>query len=248
MGRLLKYELKKTGSLNLIMLAILGVLEVLFLIMINLDQENGMFLTFFLIFLCLFVFLIVVGLEGIVTYFRELKTRRSYMMFLTPNSAYKIMGAKLIATLIWLVIFAVITYIVVALDVIAIYGKYEGLEYVIERISEILSILTKLDISFASLLASFVDTVVNGIMILTIAFFAITLSSTFLINNRANGFISFILFIAVSVVIGTISSSLFDRETMNYMAYTGAHIAYDAAFAILAFCLTGRLLEKKIDL
>lgn len=46
--------------------------------------------------LCAFFGVFYIGLEGIMTLYRDLNSKQSYMLFLTPKSSYEILGAKIL--------------------------------------------------------------------------------------------------------------------------------------------------------
>ena len=96
MLRLLKYELRKTLSTKMILLAVTFVAEAVFLIGFWGKKDDTLAIGAVLLF---FIAIIGVGLMGIlslVTLHRDMNTRQGYMLFMTPNSCYRILGAKVL--------------------------------------------------------------------------------------------------------------------------------------------------------
>ena len=96
MGNLIKYEFRKTMALKGIILVITAIFEAMFLIGIGADDEDMIGLSVGLLTLATFFGVLIIGVFGIYTLSKDLNTKRSYMLFMTPHSSYSILGAKLI--------------------------------------------------------------------------------------------------------------------------------------------------------
>ena len=96
MGKLLKYELRKTWMLKLIVLGMTAAAEILFLVGLWTQQERALGLGVLLLSLLAMGSIMVIGLYSLVVLHRDMNTKQSYMLFMTPNSSYKILGAKVL--------------------------------------------------------------------------------------------------------------------------------------------------------
>ena len=95
MLKLMKYELRKTAFSKLVLLVITAVAEVAFLLGIFLKKDNLLAMGIVFLFMCAVFGIIYIGIESVNVLHRDLNTKQSYMLFLTPKSGYQILGAKI---------------------------------------------------------------------------------------------------------------------------------------------------------
>ena len=98
MSKLLKYEIRKTWALKLIILGVTAVAELAFLIALFLDQENHGFigLTCVLLFFIAMGGTMLIGVQSVLTLHRDMNTKQGYMLFMTPRNSFQILGEKLL--------------------------------------------------------------------------------------------------------------------------------------------------------
>ena len=96
MLKLMKYEFRKSASSKLILLVLTAVFELAFLGGVFFKGYNLMGTGMMFLILCAFFGVFYIGLEGIMTLYRDLNSKQSYMLFLTPKSSYEILGAKIL--------------------------------------------------------------------------------------------------------------------------------------------------------
>ena len=96
MLRLLKYELRKTQFSKLILLGITLVAQAVFLAGLWGKKEDTLAIGAFLLFAIAIVGIALMGILSVVTLHRDMNTKQGYMLFMTPNSCYRILGAKVI--------------------------------------------------------------------------------------------------------------------------------------------------------
>ncbi len=98
MLRLLKYEFLKARTNLLILLSVTAAVEALFLIGVWTKDIPAVTLTLILLFFLAIAGTAWVGLECVLTLHRDIRSRQSYMLFMTDRSCFGILGAKLIQT------------------------------------------------------------------------------------------------------------------------------------------------------
>ena len=86
MLKLMKYEFRKTAFSKLILLCITMVVEIVYLLGVFLKKDNLIFIGIMLLILCATAGILYIGLESINVLQRDLNTKQSYMLFLTPRS------------------------------------------------------------------------------------------------------------------------------------------------------------------
>ena len=202
MGKLLKYEFRKTWMTKLVLLGITAVAEIAFLIGLYSKNDDQLWVpgALVLVFIA-FGGIMAIGLGSIVTLHRDINTKQSYMLFMTPNSCYKILGAKVIENGISLLLATVFFFALGALDV-SMLMAHEGrladlwslVTQFLEGIDSRITLDTETLMSFAfGLLASWFSTV-------TCAYLADVVSTALLKGKRWNGLGSFALFILLSAL------------------------------------------------
>ena len=96
MIKLMKYELRKTLSVKLILLAVTAVAELVYLIGLWQDSESMIATGIGLLLLLAFSGVMIVGIGTLLVLHRDINTKQSCMLFMTPHSSYAILGAKLL--------------------------------------------------------------------------------------------------------------------------------------------------------
>ena len=94
MLRLLKYEFRKTLFPKLVLLALLVIFEGIFLYGYWTDNNSTITLGLSLFLFTFLCGLLAIGIISLVTLHKDMNTRQGYMLFMTPNSTYRILGAK----------------------------------------------------------------------------------------------------------------------------------------------------------
>ena len=94
MLRLLKYEFRKTLFPKLVLLALLVIFEGIFLYGYWTGNNSTVTLGLSLFLFTFLCGLLAIGIISLVTLHKDMNTRQGYMLFMTPNSTYRILGAK----------------------------------------------------------------------------------------------------------------------------------------------------------
>lgn len=246
MLKLMKYEFRKQILSKVIILVAIAVLEVIFLFGLFTDNEQAMATGIGLFAMLSVVAIMFVSFECIFTFSNDLKTKQSYMLFLTPNSSYKIVGAKVLTSLIYIALTAVVLIGVTALNIGIVMIKLEDVSKLIEFIKEALDRLFKLKLDYgiifltiASYLCSWIATVIIGMA-------SITLSATFLSNTKVKGVVSVAFFFGFSWLISFIN----DRLPIHELAYQSKSIiecGYMMVVVFLFYYATAWMLDKKVS-
>lgn len=252
MGKLIKYELRKQLATKLIVLAILAILEVIYLFGLFTDNEGMMGLGLGFLMMTAFISMFYFGFETIITYSNDLKTKQSYMLFLVPRNAYQIVGAKVIVNVLQTVAAAAAYVAVFALDVVIICAKYGEIQRMMDGIREFVSMLTGIEVRIGDVLYLISMMLVTWLVFITLAMFAITLSTTLFANKKWKGVVSFVIYIVLNQIFGKIAELL----VRDSMLADGSIIVNSAAWAyilfyilvlVLSFFGTSYLLEKKVS-
>jgi len=268
--KLVKYDLLKTKSVLIFSFLGVVILEVAFVIGQLLDISFLSVSTGALLFIGIFASFIAVLIYSISIFNMDISKKQGYLPFLTPSSAYKIVGAKLITTLI--ITFALILLII-------IYGSIDT--YLIARDSEpgvsigyLFKVIgDELDGSWGSvgiIALSYISAWFNNIVCI---YLAMALSTTLLgekkIRGLIRGLVAFGLWAGINILMSIISflltlifkSDMFSADINNSamslaeiidLSFNNslifATIFLNVVLGVIMYMITGWLAEKKLSL
>lgn len=246
MLKLFKYEMRKTLLPKLIMLGMILCLEGIFIYTLLSSKEDSATLLLILLMLASFVGVLFIGIQAIITLHRDMNTKQSYMLFMTPNSCYAILGAKALECLVSVVLASLAFFGICLLDCRWILARFDRLAQLQEFITDILSMVGKdllPDLPTVAVYAT--NTVVSWIETVMLAFFADVLATALLKGKKFGGFLSFILFLVLSVIAGKLVSLIRPAGSGNasLLLRSVAMLAISAA----VYAATANLMEKKLS-
>lgn len=246
MGKLMKYEFRKTMFSKIILLVITAVLEILLLAGIFLNWENGLGWGIIGLTLCVVIGIFYIGLESLMVFHRDLNTKQSYMLFLTPYDSYQILGAKVLENGISLLMAGCFFAALVAIDfsVAVVYlGGFKELVNVVTRILQQVSVEVQFTTA-ESLMAVFA---VLSVWLMTIVtgFLAIVLCATVLAGRRFSGFVSFLIFLLLSWGCSVLTNQI--PESLETVVYYTLYILAALALTVVMYLISGWIMERKLS-
>ena len=99
MGKLMKYEWKKQRTSRMIVMVALAVCVLTFLGGMLVEKDALMGVSAMLLLVGSFFVVFYMGIESILILNRDLKTKQSYMIWMTPKSVWEILGAKFVVAI-----------------------------------------------------------------------------------------------------------------------------------------------------
>ena len=245
MLRLLKYEMRKTLMSKLILLGITLVAQAVFLAGLWGKRDNTLAVGAALLFFIATTGIIIVGILSVVTLHRDMNTRQGYMLFMTPNNYYKILGAKVLECALSILLAGAFYFALGWLDFSLLIGKganqqiWDMFKQVVESINEQIRLDTPHIAALVfSMLASWLCTI-------TTAYLADVVSSSLLNGKKANWIVTFLLFLAlnygISKLLGLVPASL---GIITVLVLQGM-IAL--VLAGVMYVVTARLMEKYLS-
>ena len=205
MNNLMKYEFRKTLMIKLVILGITAVAEIVFLVGLALNRESVYFIGILLLSMASFASVLAIGIASVVILHRDMNTRQSYMLFMTPNSSYKILGAKVLENGLSILMTGVFFFLLAALDVSMLFARLHQLEQLWEMVTKFLrSFNENLTVDTPTLLVFTLEMLSSWISTVTAAYLAVTVSAALLNGKKLNGLLSFVLLIALNILIGWI--------------------------------------------
>ena len=199
MFKLMKYEFRKTWITKLILLGITAAAEIAFLVSLYMEKEGSLAASVGILTLLAFGGVIVIGLQSVLTLHRDMNTKQSYMLFMTPNSCYKILGAKVLENGLSILVTGAFYFALGALDISLLFAKQGQLNQIWQMIQDVVKTLNEGIPLNAEGMAAFTFVLLSGwISTVVIAYLADVISAALLNGKSINGVISFVIFLALS--------------------------------------------------
>lgn len=225
MLKLFKYEFMKTRLSKLIILGITLVLEIAFAASLLKNDDELQAICVLLLVLFATVSILWLGLQSILTLHKDMNTRQSYMLFMTPNSSYKILGAKVLENAASVLLGGVFFCALGVLDLTLLMNHHQALDQLMEMFQDVLESFSK-NIRFDtySILTFCLYTLISWLSTVTLAYFAVIISAALLGGKKGNLFISFLIFLGLTILL----SMLLGVVTPATMAVGTVHLIRSA--------------------
>ena len=99
MGKIIKYEWKKQRTARLIILFGLLVCMIAFSLGLLLEHDKTIVISLAIMNFGAFLVIFYTGIESLLVFNKDLRTKQSHMLWMIPKSVWEIMGAKFIAAI-----------------------------------------------------------------------------------------------------------------------------------------------------
>lgn len=248
MFNLFKYELKKSLALKLVILSITAVVEIFFLIGLYAERDFLYSTTVFLLCVAAVVGPIVIGLHSIHLLRNDLNTTKGYMLFMTPNSSFKILGAKVIENGVSIIIAGAFYTVLGFIDITLTLAKYSSLNEIVEFFSSLLDAYN-LDIINARVIISLnTSMIAHWLYIVAVAFFAVVLSATFFNGRKWNAFASFGIFLAILIAVNNIMGLILIPSVYSIVdSFFYMQTAIYLVLSVVMYFVTAWIMDNKLS-
>ncbi|MBR2660261.1 MAG: hypothetical protein IKE15_02540 [Clostridia bacterium] len=245
MLRLLKYELRKTMLAKLILLAVTLTAQAVFLVGLWGKRDIPLAIGAFLLFVIATNGIVLMGILSVITLHRDTNTKLGYMLFMTPNSCYRILGAKVIECAVSILLAGAFFFALGWLDFSLLLGQGANEEIWNMFTEMVKAINSKIVLDVPHISALVFSMLAFWLCTITTAYLADVLSSSLLYGKKANWLVTIPLFIllnwGISKLLTLIPSSI---GTIPCMVWQGV------AALVLAgamYVVTARLMEKYLS-
>ena len=190
-----------------------------------------------------------VGIMSVMVLHRDMNTRQGYMLFMTPNSSYRILGAKVLENGLSILVGGAFFLALGALDIMLLFSRFDMLDQLWQTLQHVLSTMVpelsmKADVVvlfLVSMLCSWVSTVVT-------ACFADVMASSVLRGKKGGGFVAFLIFLLLSWLKGW----AFRMVAMQHWfpsseSLFAVEAAADLVMAGLMYWVTALVMERKLS-
>lgn len=245
MGNLIKYEFRKTWIMKGIILAITAIFQLMIIggIFTESDEWVGIGSVMYILTAICSVF--IIGIFSIFTLNKDLNTKQSYMLFMTPHSSFSILGAKLIENGGSIIISGAFFVVLALFDgtlAAAKYGQFKAFVELLEYFFESEVSVDRLTFALSCGVSLF-----NWVMIVTIGYFAVVISSTFLNGRKFNGLVSFIIFLFITIFTSRLSSKLIYISDIVEVEELIIAMAFELVVAIVMYAISAWIMDNKLS-
>ena len=245
MIKLLKYEFRKTLFPKLVLLGLTALAEIIYLVGYFGHKENTMAVGVAFLTMLALVGIALMGIMSLVNLHRDMNTKQSYMLFMTPNSCYRILGAKVLECGASLLLAGGFFFLLGLFDLDLLFRR-EGIGRVWEVFSQMLqSMDSRLEITAPNVLAVVCYMICSWLCTVTTAYLADVISSSLLNGKKGNLIITFLLFLALSYGINKCVFLIPAMQTVQAEFYLHALAAL--VFSGLMYYVTAWMMEKYLS-
>ena len=245
MLRLLKYELRKTLFPKLVLLGITVLAEALFLYGFWCRRENELTVGALLLFFIALTGIALMGLLSLVTLHKDMNTRQGYMLFMTPNSCYKILGAKVIECALSLLLAGAFFFGLGYLDFSLILGEGTNKQIwdMFNQMARAINQRIVLDAPHISALVF--ELIADWLCTITTAYLADVVSSSLLNGKKGGLLITFLIFLALNYGITKLLQLI--PAAIGVIPVLLWQGAIALVLAGVMYVITARLMEKYLS-
>ena len=247
MGKLIKYEIRKTLAVKLVILGVTAFLEALFLIGLYGRKEDMLAVSVIFLTLTAFISLTVIGLGSLLTLHRDMNTRQSYMLFMTPHNAYQILGAKVLENGVSILLTGAFFFALGALDITLLFAREGQLSQIWDMIQSFLTSLdSRLTISFPVMAALTVNLLTSWFSTIMAAYLGDVISSALLNGKKMNGLLSFVLILLLVFGIGSLQRAC-TRDMTDFIRSCNLDSIIALVCAAVMYVLTAQIMERRLS-
>ena len=245
MIRLLKYELRKTLFSKLVLLGITVIAQAVFLAGLWGDKENTLAIGAVLLFFIAIIGIALMGILSLTTLHKDMNTRQGYMLFMTPNSSYRILGAKVLECGLSLLIAGAFFFALGVLDFSLLLGKGAN-QQIWDTINQLIrSINDQIQLDAPHLSALVFSMIACWLCTVTTAYLSDVVCTSLLYGKKGNLLITFLLFLALNYGISKLLTLVPASIGIIPMLVWQGVIAL--ALAGVMYVITARLMEKYLS-
>lgn len=229
----------------MILLLVTVLSEILFLGGLFFDWENGLILGSTFLFACAMFGLFYLGIESILVFSKDLNTKQSYMLFMTPKNSFQILGAKVLENLLCIIAVGTIFILIAVADFSIATVHFDGLSRFLSELQQFYKYIFHQLPSWQEVVAAIFGFLLSWFMTITIGYLAVVLSATVLAGKRLSGLISFLLFLLISWALGVILEHLpsLSSITADFALQYGVLLLFSAA----CYLISGWIMERKLS-
>lgn len=242
----MKYELKKSLFSKIVILIVTAIAEITFLIGVFSKHNTPLAWGIAGLSICAWVGIFYIGIESLITFHRDLNTKQSYMLFMTPYNSYTILGAKVLQNALAIFAAGLFFGLLACLDGVVATIYLDGLQQLIKIVQETLrQIGITVHIHAQNIVLAVALVLISWLLMIVIGYFAIILSATFLSGKKGSGLVSLVIYFIINGVWSFVLNRVPEMKT-EY-AQIWLMIGISAIFVAVIYAVSGWIMEKRLS-
>lgn len=246
MFKLIKYEFQKQMFSKIVIGICLAALTLYFAVMVILDKEDAAGIGLCIMGIVMLAGMFYVAIESIVVYERDLKTKQSYMLFLVPQSAYSILGAKMLASVLQIFFTMVLYGLSIALCGTVYVGRYSNAREFIEFCRQMTEAVFEVHVDMLAIIRVMLYMFIIWVFIVMLAIFTDTLLNTVLNRSKVLSVLSVVVYIALFWLVLKIENHIYPAGVSSMVMQLISTVYYLVIDFVL-FLASGWLIDKKLS-
>lgn len=247
MLKLMKYEFRKTMFSKLILLVVTAIAEAAYLLGVFFKWEKLGTIGVVGLVLCAMFGIMYIGIESLLVFHRDLNTKQSYMLFLTPTNSFQVLGAKVMENGISIFLsgcfFALLGVIDFSVGILYIGGLAEFLDFVQDALR---SVQMSIEIDPQAVVMGIAVVLASWLLMVVTGYLAIILSATVLAGKRISGIASFIIYLLLNGAYGLITDRLVPTMD-NWTLQAVVMLVVTFVEIALMYLAAGWIMERKLS-
>lgn len=252
MRNLMKYELRKSAFSKLVLLVITGIFELVFLggLIFTDTRDSVMTVTGICGLMATAIGGIVfIGIESMLIWQKDLNTKQSYMLFLTPNNSYTILGAKLLSNAIAILLASAFFAVLAGIDVSLLVTRIGGIKELLSLLRDFGNVHIEWDEIGLMAVLGFFEGIVSWILMIVVGYLAIILSSSVFAGKKYCSLVSFVLYLIISFCLERLILFLTDLFPFSFgsAASFGIMVFFSVIASAGVYGISGYLMEERLS-
>lgn len=252
MLKLIKYEFRKSMFSKFVMLIALGIAQLIFLAGVTFTKVDKSPVTAIGVVLLVIVTVIgisFIGIESLLTLHKDMNTKQSYMLFMTPHNSYEILGAKILENALAIALSTLFFMMLAGIDLGILLTKLGGYRMILSMIQEMMEIEIDWNAVLRAVTVIFAEGVISWFSMILTGYLAITLSTSVLAGKKISGLVAFILYLILVFAQERIIFAIMNKVHLSLSDY-GTIALYGgitAVFALVFYLLSCIMIDKKLS-
>ena len=246
MSKLIKYEFRKTWPAKLVVLAFTLIAEIVFLVGVFGDNPDRTGIGIALLALTAMFGIFAIGVQSLVILHRDMSTKQSYMLFMTPNSRWAILGAKVLENGLSVLLSGVFFALLALGDLSLLLGKNHQLEQLWTMIQDVWrSFNAEIELNQMNFLLFALFIVISWVNTVMTAVLADVVACALLNGKRFSGLIAFILFFVLNYLTAKIGSLVGTGASFSDRMLIESGL--ELVFAVIMYLCSATIMERRLS-
>jgi hypothetical protein len=263
MGRIMKYEIRKSRTIFIIMAAMLTILEVSFLIVNRFSYKNAIIL-FMILINCALITYVMVLVNGVSMFSRDMREKSGYMVYMTPVPVWQIILGKILVCFIsgsiLFALYVLLAYLNLGLvhHSMLVHGSASA-----KMFATLINNLANAE-TFKIIIRILISVITSAFALVNAAYLSISIGNTVLRGKKGERAISFAVFIIIMILIFIVSAKIGAIGTGDFgIIISSQGLSYkleadffreiidnvmNVLFGLIMFIGSSYLIKNKIDL